>query len=237
MNKHKTHTDNYYKNLNIQATSGVHNFTMDRILELNNGEKKHILDLACGTGAFTQRSLDNGFKTTSVDIYSDKLPIDTEYFMLDLNNNFSEHLAHNKYDFIVALEIIEHLENPFHFLRQIKEIATPQTVIFISFPNIHLWQATRTFITEGTFVNWNVDQYWNTKHQTILTDWLFEQHLKKTGLKLVNKYFPSPVDIPKTKMYLFHKLYFELICLLSLRISKNIRMSDNALFEIIINKD
>ena len=116
MNKNKTHTDNYYKNLNIQATSGVHNFAMDRILELNNGEKKHILDLACGTGAFTQRSVDNGFKTTSVDISSDKLPIETEYIMLNLNNNFSEHLAHNKYDFIVALEIIEHLENPFHFL-------------------------------------------------------------------------------------------------------------------------
>ena len=228
---------NHYKGLEIHATMGVHKFTIQRILELHNGKKGHVLDLACGSGAFTQRAIDNGFKTTSVDFSAEKLALDTEYYNLNLNKDFAKHLSHNKYDFIIALEIIEHLENPYHFLRQIRKIASPKTVIFISFPNIHLWLATRSFIEDGTFINWNIDQYWNTKHHTILTDWLFEQHLIMTGLKLINKYFPSPLDVPRTKMYLLHKFYFELICLLSRKISRNARMSDAALFEIVINED
>lgn len=230
-------TGNNYKGLTIHATTGVHKFAMQRILELCKGEKGHVLDLGCGSGAFSQRFIDYGFKTTSVDISADKLSINTEHFSLDLNRDFVEHLSHRKYDFIVALEIIEHLENSFHFLRQIRKLASPHTVIFVSFPNIHMWQAIRSFINDGTFINWNVDQYWNTKHHTLMTDWLFEQHLKKTGLKSVSKYFPSPLELPKNWKYPFHKLFFETVCLLSHKIPRDIRMSDAVLFEVIIDEE
>lgn len=229
---HKTETPYNYKGITIHAAIGLHEYAIDVILKRcrKNG---HILDLGCGSGAFTRRLQDHGFVTTSVDLSLDTFALDSERCEIDFNTDFANRLAGKKYDAIVALEVIEHLENPLHFLRQLNLIADAETPIFISFPNLYLYWSIRSFSRDGTFGNWSPFLYWETGHQSLLIDWLFEEHLKKTGFRLEEKHFCAPIDFPKNlKSLILHKAFFLMLCRLYRNISAEARMSEAVLFLI-----
>ena len=226
-----------YKGLKIRTAKGVHELTFERIAGLAREagaapEKRRVLDLGCGSGALTQRLSDARFKTTSCDIGGESFHGAGDFIKIDLNSDFARELIYRKYDYIVALELIEHLENPLHFLRQVRQLSSAGTKIFISFPNIHMWQAVRTFVKDGTFVNWNVWQYRNTRHCTIMTDWLFEEHLRKTGLRADRKFYPARLEMPRTWKYPLHLLFFSAVTAFSGAATRAARRSDTVLFEI-----
>jgi len=224
----------YYNNIPIHAAKGLHEYTMKKILEsCQNNTKKHILELGCGSGAFSQRLIDHGFTVTSVDVSIDNnFPIDSQAIELNLNNDFASYLDMREYDYIIALEIVEHLENPLHFLRQIKLLATSKSKVFCSFPNIYLFSAIRDFVKDGTFGNFNPFHYWNTGHIIIMTDWLFEQHLKKIGINFEEKYFPAPIDFPSSWKSFPVKLFYYFVCFFNKKIPPNVRLSDVVLYEL-----
>lgn len=177
--QHTTETVYKYDGITIHAARGLHEYAIDVIHDNCKGNG-HVLDLGSGSGAFTKRLQNHGFTTTSVDLTLDTFALSSESYKLDFNTDFAAPLAGKSYDAIVALEVIEHLENPLHFLRQLKLIAGHETVIFVSFPNLYLYLSLVTFYKHGTFGNWSPFLYWETGHQTVIPDWLFEEHLKKT---------------------------------------------------------
>lgn len=226
-----------YKGLRIRTARGVHELTFERIAGLAREagakkERQRVLDLGCGSGALSQRLSDAGFRTTSCDIGPEGYRAAGDFVKIDLNGDFARELAYREYDYIVALELIEHLENPLHFLRQVRLLCSPETRIFISFPNIHMWQAVRSFVQDGTFVNWNIWQYRNTRHCTIMTDWLFEEHLRKTGLRADRKFYPARLDMPRTWKYPLHLLFYSAVKAFSGAATRQARRSDTVLFEI-----
>ena len=235
--QHKTETEYNYKGSMIHASEGLHEVAIGILNAEHPSGGKHVLDLGCGSGAFTKRLCDNNFSTTSVDILLDSFNLNTVALEIDLNSNFSETLSVKHYDAIVALELIEHLENPLGFLRQLKSLTSDDTILIISFPNIYLHYAIKSFIYNGTFVNWNIHQYWHTGHQTIMTDWLFEQHLKKVGLAVSDKLFCAPVEFPSVwYKKIYNKLFFLLVKVISPSISKQARLSDVVLYKIMLEK-
>ena len=229
--QHKPETACNYDGITIHAAPGLHEYAMDVILD-NCPGKGHVLDLGSGSGAFTKRLQNHGFITTSVDLSLDTFALGSESYELDFNTDFAATLAGKSYDAIVALEVIEHLENPLQFLRQLKLIAGPETIILVSFPNLYLYYSIVTFYRHGTFGNWNPFLYWETGHQTVMPDWLFEAHLKKVGLSLEKKCFCAFVDFPPKPMkFVLHKVFFNLVCLLNKNISPEARMSEVVLFQ------
>jgi 2-polyprenyl-3-methyl-5-hydroxy-6-metoxy-1,4-benzoquinol methylase len=231
--QHKTDTGYTYKGHTIHATRGLHEYAMEKLLAIYPSGGKHVLDIGCGSGAFTQRLHDHGFTTTSTDIDLSAFALNSEAHQLDLNANFHTVLGTQRYEVIVALEVIEHLENPLDFLRKIKQLMDHDSLLIVSFPNIYLHYAIRTFVEQGSFVNWDAFQYWSTGHQTILTDWLFEQHIKKTGLEVKEKYFCAPVEFPLPILKrLVYQLFFLLMRLLTPQISKAARLSDAIVFVV-----
>jgi SAM-dependent methyltransferase len=136
----------YYDGLLIMADTGLHSQVFSVVNDAKNEIKKendiHVLDVAAGEGAFSKRLHDNGFFVESVDIdqenfkYHDTIP----FSKIDLNNekNWYEFSQRNKekYDIVVSMETIEHLENPWMFLRGLKELVKPEGYIVLSTPNI-----------------------------------------------------------------------------------------------------
>jgi hypothetical protein len=172
-----------------------------------------------------------------VDLSLDTFKLDSERYELDFNADFSGLLTGKKYDAIVALEVIEHLENPLHFLRQLKLIAGPETIIFVSFPNIKMYPALVMFFKGATFGNWSPSLYWETGHQTIIPDWLFEEHLKKTGFALEEKHFCAPISFPLNPVgRLVHRSFLYLVCLFSSKIPAEARRNE-AVLCLIRNRD
>ena len=228
--------DNYnYNGYPIFAAPGLHESAIKVICEtIRPGAT--ILDLGCGSGSMTQRLIDNGYNVFSADIDLSKFNLKTESMIVDLNSEFSDLFKSRKFAGIVALEVIEHLENPLHFLRHLKELMDKDTIAYISFPNIYMYLCVRSFLKDASFIEWNPEQYWETGHQTVLTDWLFEQHLSKIGLSIESKEFVALLDMTKIHKKNFkiqiNKIFLNLLCFLNRTVTRNMRTSNCVLYGV-----
>jgi len=93
-----------------------------RILEKHSIRKPaRIIDYGCGTGAFVAFLNESGYKAAGYDAfiraYKDKRVLDDQY------------------DAVVSYDVIEHTDEPTHFISQIRELARPESLIVLGTPN------------------------------------------------------------------------------------------------------
>ena len=120
-----------------KAPSGLHDFCeilVDKYFE----RSFKILDIASGTGAMTRRLTRKGYSNlVANDIDSTSFEArEVKFTQIDLNTHFSERIGHGTFDAIIAIEIIEHLENPLAFIRECKKVLKDNGYLLISTPNI-----------------------------------------------------------------------------------------------------
>src|SRR5690349_21456588 len=73
-----------------------------------------VLDIGAGDGTLSARLRDEEFKVTAVDMFTnDFQPTDIDIRSANINEGIP--FADAEFDAVVATEIIEHLENPWHF--------------------------------------------------------------------------------------------------------------------------
>jgi len=126
-----------YKGIPIKSDKRVHDEVM-RILpdNIKNIAAPKILDVASGKGALSQRLIDE-HPNVVLDCNDLEAGILADgaraIYSKNLNENFD---FQTKYDCILAIEVIEHLENPFHFIRTLKKHLNPSGKIILSTPNI-----------------------------------------------------------------------------------------------------
>ena len=105
------------------ADENLHQKVFDEFFELGVNKEVSILVLASGHGAFEQRLIDNGFlNLQSIDIEDSYKADNKNLTIRDLNKDFDD--IAGDFDYIFAMEIIEHLENQFHFIRNVKTLMT-----------------------------------------------------------------------------------------------------------------
>jgi SAM-dependent methyltransferase len=128
------------------------NYELLKIREVFSGEEKgRVLDLGCGGGGYSRMLKDSGFSVTSCDLNSDDFPYKDEIEFKELD--FSQALAFGDavFDYVLCLEVIEHLEAPFSFIREINRILKPGGILIISTPNILNLSSRLRYLTEGAF--------------------------------------------------------------------------------------
>ncbi|EKO78327.1 MULTISPECIES: class I SAM-dependent methyltransferase [Leptospira] len=176
-----------YKGLPIRADYRVHDLCYNLIRErFVNFEKLKVLDIATGAGAFAQKLMDS-FPSWSVDINDfekQALIKANKRFSLDLNADFGRKIIKTKYDLVVAIEILEHLENPWHFLRNIRDLLKPNGLLVISTPNGDSLLDRVFYITEGHSLYFGESGYENSVgHITEVPDWLFRKIAHSSGFQ------------------------------------------------------
>jgi SAM-dependent methyltransferase len=100
---------------------------------------------------------------------------------VDLNGDDLSELE-GEYDLVVAMEIIEHLENPARFLRECARLIRTNGKILLSTPNIVDANSRLLFARQGTFYHFTPDSYEATGHMAILPPWLLEILIARAGL-------------------------------------------------------
>lgn len=110
---------------------------------------KEICDIPCGAGSFSARLASLGASVISVDLEA----VEPFYYERDrrvlANANERLPLDTGRFDAVVSIEGIEHLENPAHFLRECARITRPGGFLFLSTPNVDSYRSRRSVYVHG----------------------------------------------------------------------------------------
>lgn len=138
--------EDYYRN-NVTYISRV-DARLARIIDLAVAARPSTtLDIGCGRGFLLGRLADRGLTgLTGMDVYDD-VPTDRwRYARGDVTVGLPFEDA--AYECVIAGEIIEHVPNPDHLLREVRRVLVPGGILILSTPNMVSW-ANRVLVPLG----------------------------------------------------------------------------------------
>jgi len=163
----------------------------DKVLDLIDrylDKKSEILDLGAGEGEFSRRLVEKDFKAMPVDgfdIYyrNPQIPL----IIANLDGAFASTVSPSgkQFDAIVAIEIIEHLENPYLFLRECAQLLKPNGLLFVTSPNVESITSRVIFIYTGRLIGFGEVETLRPAHITPLFKWKFDLALEEAGFEYV----------------------------------------------------
>ncbi len=163
--------NNYnFNGVNIYCTRGVHEKTFEMFLDSIPSKDGNYLVLGSGEGAFDERLIQNSYKNvTSVEFCEGVYKSSGNILIRDLNQDFSDIRGLNgkKFDAIFAIEVIEHLENHHHFIRNINNLLDKEnknSSIFVTSPNAESTVSRIKYFLRGTLNYFSVGEMIGTGH-------------------------------------------------------------------------
>ncbi len=176
-----------YKGIPIYCASGVHEKIFELIRKNFSDKNISILILGAGGGAFDERLIDNGYtNVTAIEFNREVYKSKGNILALDLNHDFSSSFSGAGFDCVIAIEIIEHLENHFHFIRNIDKLLNVNGRLFISTPNVESSLSRVKFWLAGDFPCFTKASVMETGHINPLFRNIFLYYAHNhTGIRLV----------------------------------------------------
>src|SRR5260370_3419301 len=96
---------------------------------------------------------------------------------------FASQLGFASFDLVFAVEVIEHVESPINFLRNIAQLLAPEGVAIITTPNVDSLPARAKFLLAGKLRI--MDEHSDPSHiSPIFYDLLCRQFLPQSGLRI-----------------------------------------------------
>ncbi|MEZ8222141.1 Methyltransferase domain-containing protein [Candidatus Fervidibacteria bacterium JGI MDM2 JNZ-1-D12] len=141
--------------LEERTIGGLHDFLMTMVVPCYAVGRRRAVDLGAGSGALAVRLASLGLDVLAVDINAEGYKADIPFVRVDLNErNFASQLGEESFDLVTAIEVIEYLENPIGFLRNIKQLLKPDGVAVITTPNVDNVPARVKFLLVGGKLRW-----------------------------------------------------------------------------------
>ena len=132
--------------------SEVTNYLHNKVIEILQKEPRaRLLELGAGGGSLIKRAKDKGFEVVACDIESEQFRYknEIEFRQQDLNQGLP--FSDESFDYVVMLEVIEHLKNPCFVLSQIHRVLKVGGFLILSTPNILNLKSRFRFFFEGTY--------------------------------------------------------------------------------------
>lgn len=174
-----------YRGIPIYAAPGLHELAFEKTAGLLSPGAS-VLELGAGGGAMSLRLSEAGYDVTASDLdITGFFPGEAIRFQpIDLNQPFAPCFT-TRFDAVVALELIEHLENPHQFLRQCAALLKPEGVLVLSTPNLANPVSQAMFLREGVYQWFRDEDYREQGHITPLAPCVIVRSAKEAGLQCV----------------------------------------------------
>ena len=155
-----------------------------------------VVDLGSGFGAWARRLASGGFDVTACDIDPERCEIDC--LKIDLNEPFAETIGQTA-DAVTCIEVLEHVENPRHVLREAAKLLKPGGLLLLSTPNASGLHSRAKFLATGRFAMFDDGHYDRIGHIRPITWWELDKMLQETGFRTVStRFYDHPGKLPRT---------------------------------------
>jgi 2-polyprenyl-3-methyl-5-hydroxy-6-metoxy-1,4-benzoquinol methylase len=166
------------------TNNGLHDFVGERVLSRYARRGIRSADLGAGPGAMAIRLQSLGCDVVAVDRDANGFEAGLPHQSLDLNEpDFASALGIGKFELVTAIEVIEHIENPISFLRNVGRLLAAGGVAVLTTPNVDCLPARLKFLSSGKIRT--MDEHGDPTHiSPIFFDLLQRQYLPRAKLRL-----------------------------------------------------
>jgi SAM-dependent methyltransferase len=180
---------------------GLHDFVVDRVLPRYMGVGIRAADLGTGPGRMAARLQSLGFEVIAVDRERSGFIPDLPHACVDFDQlDFATGLGRASFNLLTAIEVIEHVESPIGFLRNIAWLLAPGGVAVITTPNVDSLAARLKFLLGGKIRT--MDEHGEPTHiSPIFWDLLNRQFLPRAGLRLRESFVFPPRGYQLSRRY------------------------------------
>jgi SAM-dependent methyltransferase len=185
------------------STPQLHSHVAAKAQALAPDPETRILDLGCGSGALLERLAGLGYRQlTGVDIRPPASTAAIHYEQADLDL-FRLDVAEGSFDLALAVEVIEHIENPGLFLAELARLLKPGGLVLFTTPNLHSAQAKLLFALGDRLKQF--DAKGDPTHITPIVLFPFTRLLDRHGFTVLESWgFPldgtSPTSRPAVRL-------------------------------------
>lgn len=159
-----------------------------------------VLDAGSGEGGWIKFIKDRKKleRITSVDIVDDGVSSisDVEFHICDLSHAKLP-CGENTLDWVFAIEVLEHLANPRHFINQSFRCLKPGGKLLITTPCNDSLRARLSYLFRGYFPAFCEHDYLSAGHITPITEFDLIRMSNEMGFSKVDIFYPLPGRIPK----------------------------------------
>ncbi|GIU81117.1 MAG: methyltransferase domain-containing protein [Acidobacteria bacterium] len=149
-----------------------------------------VVDLGAGTGSFSERVSKSAEFVLAVDSDGSHWKASkVDFLKLDLDDpTFAQEIVrkYGKFDVVIAIEIIEHLENPFSFIRQCKHLLRDEGLLFVTTPNVEAMNSRIMFLYKGRLVYFDEYATVRSAHITPIFGWKLDMALEESGFEKIH---------------------------------------------------
>lgn len=148
-----------------------------------------VLDMGAGQGAFSMRLNDLGYQVLAVDQNATCfLPKDIPFVQLDFNDSAAvQEFANDhasQFDVVIGMEVIEHVESPWDYIRLLSKLATSDGHIIITTPNADSWVCRWTHLLTGRMYHFEDGDYRTSGHINPVPSWELSIISERLGLHI-----------------------------------------------------
>jgi 2-polyprenyl-3-methyl-5-hydroxy-6-metoxy-1,4-benzoquinol methylase len=211
--------------LHTTTNAGLHDFVGDRVLARYARAGVRAADLGAGPGAMTARLRSFGCDVLAVDRDANGFKAGLPHISLDFDQaDFAPQLGSSSFDLVTAIEVIEHVESPIGFLRNVGRLLAPGGVAVLTTPNVDSLPARSKFLLQGKIRT--MDERSEPTHiSPVFFDLLQRQFLPRAGLRL-----REHLVFPPSGYQLTRKPFAWTLRIVSLAFSGHALLGDNHIF-------
>jgi ubiquinone/menaquinone biosynthesis C-methylase UbiE len=131
----------------VMTAEGVHDIVYDLIRESHK-----VLDVGCGTGVFSVNAFGHEMHACGLEDckFSNVIP----FKQVDFNKDDLPYLD-NSFDGAVAIEIIEHVNDPHKFITELHRVVKKGGTVVITTPNVSNWYMRIYYMLTGKLLGFD----------------------------------------------------------------------------------